>query len=286
MTATWIVGVDGSENSLHAVEWAIDQAIGRDVEIVLLASWSAPLTTSGMFAEGFIAQDWHQLEQSLRQRTQELASQRARDGVGLAAEVTQGPAAQSLIEASRDAEMLVVGARGLSRVKGIMLGSVSQRCASHSAVPTAIIGAEAPLGPARRAVVGFDGSANARRAVEWTLGFVGGDTSINVVDALGVAPWLPSEVVRIRFASEVEAAEHEFQTHMAELDPDARAEHSFVIGDPRVKLPEAADGADLLVLGARGRGRVGAFLLGSTTTWLLNNANWATVVVPSHSSEH
>ena len=281
MAATWVVGVDGSDNSLHAVEWAIDQAIGREVRIVLLASWSVPITTGGMFAEGFPVYDWSDYEQSLLSSIAAIASQCTRDGVTLEPAVAQGPAAHVLIEASRDAELLVVGARGLGRVKGLVLGSVSQRCASHSTVPTAIVHPDAPLGRTRQAVVGFDGSPNARMALEWALRFLDDVASLTVVDALAVAPWLAADVVRTRFASEVHAAEQEFRTHMAELDPDNRAEHSFVIGDARVKLTEAADRADLLVLGARGRGRLGAFLLGSTTTWMLNNARSVTVVVPS-----
>lgn len=281
MAATWVVGVDGSDNSLHAVEWAIDQAIGREVRIVLLASWSVPITTGGMFAEGFPVYDWSDYEQSLLSSIAAIASQCTRDGVTLEPAVAQGPAAHVLIEASRDAELLVVGARGLGRVKGLVLGSVSQRCASHSTVPTAIVHPDAPPGRTRQAVVGFDGSPNARMALEWALRFLDDVASLTVVDALAVAPWLAADVVRTRFASEVHAAEQEFRTHMAELDPDNRAEHSFVIGDARVKLTEAADRADLLVLGARGRGRLGAFLLGSTTTWMLNNARSVTVVVPS-----
>jgi nucleotide-binding universal stress UspA family protein len=234
-----------------------------------------------MFAEGFPVYDWNDYEQSLLSSIATIASQRSRDGVTLEPAVGQGPAAHVLIEASRDAELLVLGARGLGRVKGLVLGSVSQRCASHSTVPTAIISAEAPLGRSRTAVVGFDGSPNARTALEWALQFVDGASSLTVVDALAVAPWLPADVVRARFAEEVETAEQEFRANMAELDPGNRAEHSFLIGDARVRLAEAAEGADLLVLGARGRGRLGAFLLGSTTTWMLNNAKSATVVVPS-----
>ncbi|MGD9998252.1 MAG: universal stress protein [Ilumatobacteraceae bacterium] len=282
MTATWIVGVDGSENSLHALEWAIDQAVGRAVRLVLLSTWSPPLTAAGRFPEAAPLYDWHEFEQSLLEKTRALASERTRDGVQLEAVVSQGPAAQALIDASHEAELVIVGARGLGRVKGLVLGSVSQRCASHGVVPTAIIGPDAPLGPARTAVIGFDGSPNARGALEWALRFVDDAATITVVDALAVAPWLQDDVVRARFAKEVEAAEREFGAHMAALDPTNRAGHSFVIGDARVKLADVTRDADLLVLGARGRGRVGALLLGSTTTWMLHNATCATVVVPSH----
>jgi nucleotide-binding universal stress UspA family protein len=177
-----------------------------------------------------------------------------------------------LIEAGREADLIVVGARGLGRLKGLVLGSVSQRCASHGSVPTAVISSNAPLGPARRAVVGYDGSTNARSAVDWALGFADPSASITVLDALGVAPWLPPDEVRRRFPEEVAASEQEFREHMAGLDPDGRAVHSFVLGDARVALARAASDADLLVMGRRGRGRIGAFLIGSTTTWMLHNA--------------
>ena len=106
MAATWVVGVDGSDNSLHAVEWAIDQAIGREVRIVLLASWSVPITTGGMFAEGFPVYDWSDYEQSLLSSIAAIASQCTRDGVTLEPAVAQGPAAHVLIEASRDAALV------------------------------------------------------------------------------------------------------------------------------------------------------------------------------------
>ena len=78
--------------------------------------------------------------------------------------------------------------RGLGRVKGLMLGSVSQRCTSHGLVPTAVIAMEAPLGPARRIVVGYDASTNAQTAAQWALGFAQADAAITILDALGARP--------------------------------------------------------------------------------------------------
>ncbi|MGD9999020.1 MAG: universal stress protein [Acidimicrobiia bacterium] len=227
------------------------------------------------------APDWSELESALQRSTEAWATELSRDGVEIEARTAQGPAAHVLIEASREADLLVVGARGLGRAEGLVLGSVSQRCASNSVVPTAVIGMEAPLGPARRILVGYDASTNARTAAQWALGFAQPGTAITILDALPIAPWLAPDLVRERFPAEVHAAEKEFETHMAELDPHNRATHTFVIADARVALLNASQSADLLVLGARGRGKLSAMLLGSTTTWMLHDATRATIVVPA-----
>jgi nucleotide-binding universal stress UspA family protein len=280
MTSTWIVGVDGSDNARRAAEWAVAQATGRDVSITVLATWSVPIATDGMQPGAYALTDWSELEAELQRSNEALAAELSRDGVEVRAGVAQGPAAHVLIEASRDADLLVVGARGLGRVKGMVLGSVSQRCATHGVVPTAVIGIDAPLGPARRILVGYDASTNARAAAQWALDFADPDAAVTIMDALPLAPSLAADRVRERFPEEVGAAEAEFGAHMSELDPDGRATHAFVIADPRVALLDASQDADLLVLGARGRGRLAAMLLGSTTTWILNGATGATIVVP------
>ena len=280
MTSTWIVGVDGSDNAWHAAEWAVDQAVGRDVRITVLATWTVPIVPMGAMSSMVALPDWSELEFELRRATEALATELSRDGVEVEARIAQGSAAHVLIEASREAALLVVGARGLGRVKGLMLGSVSQRCVSHSVAPVAVIAMEAPLGPARRIVVGYDASANARTAAQWALGFAQPDAAITILDVLGIAPWLAPDLVRERFPVEVADVEAEFRTHMSELDPDNRATHSFAIADARVALLDVSRRADLVVLGARGRGRLAAMLLGSTTTWMLHGATRATVVVP------
>lgn len=282
MTSTWVVGVDGSENARHAAEWAVDQAVGRGVHVILLATWTVPLVSTGMVPSTIAFPDWSALESELQRSTEALAAELSRDGVEVEARIAQGSAAHALIEASREADLLVVGERGLGRVKGLVLGSVSQRCVSHSAVPTAVISLEAPLGPARHIVVGYDASANAHRAAQWALGFAEPDAAVTILDALALAPWLAPDVVRERFPAEVAAVESEFHANMAELDPHDRASHSFVIADARLALLRASQDADLVVLGARGRGKLGAMLVGSTTNWMLHGATRATIVVPPH----
>ncbi len=53
--------------------------------------------------------------------------------------VAEGAAAAVLVDESRDAELLVVGSRGLGGFSGLLLGSVSQQCAHHAACPVVIV---------------------------------------------------------------------------------------------------------------------------------------------------
>jgi len=83
---------------------------------------------------------------------------------------------------------------------------------SHSVAPVAVIAMEAPLGSARRILVGYDASANARAAAQWALGYAQPDAAITILDALGIAPWLAPDLVRERFPVEVADVEAEFRT--------------------------------------------------------------------------
>ena len=64
-------------------------------------------------------------------------------------DVRDGPTSSVLIDAAHEAELLVLGSRGLGGFSRLVLGSTSTQCATHAPVPTAIIPLEAPLHVAR-----------------------------------------------------------------------------------------------------------------------------------------
>lgn len=137
-----VVGVDGSEPSLTALRWAADAAGKHGCSLVVLNAWSATpppvtgpsatyavhdgATSSASAAEG-------QLLGAIREVLGEDPP------IVVLPKVNQGNPAKLLIDASADAEMLVVGTRGLGGFVGLMLGSVSQHVAVHASCTVVIV---------------------------------------------------------------------------------------------------------------------------------------------------
>ena len=285
-TPTWVVGVDGSDDSRTALAWAVAQATGRDAQIVALCTWLAPILPSDAIGQPALLMDWDRFEAELRRHLDEIVASVRFAGVAAGPEITalvqQGRAARTLIENSQGAELLVVGTKGRGGLSGVMLGSISRQCATHATVPVAVVPADTDCVPVRRLVVGYDGSPNARQAVAWALQFAPMAAQIDVVRAVELVPWLDQASIRERFPTEVEKAGAEFEAEINELDPARRAGRSLQLQDARQALSEAAHDADLVVLGARGHGWLGAALLGSVCTWMLHAPSHATVIVPGH----
>jgi nucleotide-binding universal stress UspA family protein len=283
---TWVVGVDGSNDSKTALAWAVAQATGRDAQILAMCTWTAPILPSDAIGQPALLMDWDRFEVELRRHLEEIIASVRTPGMAVGPEITarveQGRAAHTLIQNSRSAELLVVGTKGRGGLSGVLLGSISRQCATHATVPVAVVPTGVECVAVRRLVVGYDGSPNAREAVAWALRFAPAAAQIDVVRAMELVPWLDEASIRERFLAEVDKATAEFEAEMDELDPARRAGRSLKLQDARQALCEAAHDADLVVLGARGHGRLGAALLGSVSTWMLHAPSHATVIVPAH----
>lgn len=137
---TIVVGVDGSEEALHALRWAADLARAVDATIEVVTAYH--------YAPVGIGSPWVPAvpmigEQDMRvAATQVVAA--AVDRAGAADVVTErtvleGGAALRLRGRAQDADLLVVGSRGQGGFTGLLLGSVSRRCLSHPVGPVAVV---------------------------------------------------------------------------------------------------------------------------------------------------
>jgi nucleotide-binding universal stress UspA family protein len=134
-----VVGVDGSEESRSALEWALAEAEAHGASVVAVTAWHLPV---GVAMEGA---GWHpelfdeRLEEEARQRLDAALRSVPDRPVEVTPVVQMGNAAQVLLAHAADADLLVVGARGHGGFTGLLLGSVSQQCATHATCPTVII---------------------------------------------------------------------------------------------------------------------------------------------------
>ena len=135
-----------------------------------------------------------------------------------------------------------------------------------------------------KVVVGIDGSPDSRVALEWAvdpdknLGEIRTLTAYNIgpfFDGLGMAPsavYSP-EIFR-------EAAEERAKSVLNQVDPTLLGSHRTVQGSAGRCLVEAAEDADLLVVGCRGRSAAAEMLLGSVGSYCVKHSNVPVAIVP------
>jgi nucleotide-binding universal stress UspA family protein len=132
-----VVGVDGSEPSKRALRWAADQAklVGAELEAVTAWEYPPTLGWAPPYPSDFDP------DKDARRALQETADAvlGPDHGVGLRITVTEGHPAFVLTEAAKGAELLVVGSRGHGAFAGMLLGSVSEYCASHASCPVVVV---------------------------------------------------------------------------------------------------------------------------------------------------
>lgn len=138
---TIVVGIDGSPESIAALRWAVADAELRGDDVRAVYAWRRPLTTSF----GHSPTSLHVPTEKLREEAETLLASFVSEVIGDAESVAvslvavEGVPADVLVEASRDADLLVVGSRSLGLIGNLLLGSVSHRCAREAACSVVII---------------------------------------------------------------------------------------------------------------------------------------------------
>lgn len=131
-----VVGVDGSAGSRAALEWARDEAVQWDAEVIAVQAWE--------FTPLVVATDAPIDLGELKKATVEGLDAVVREVFGPEADrveqrVVEDLPAQGVLDASAEADLIVVGSRGLGGVKSLLLGSVGQKIVHHAEVPVVIV---------------------------------------------------------------------------------------------------------------------------------------------------
>ena len=284
---TWVVGVDGSDNAAAACDWAVAHAAGRCRELRLVNVWqypyvgALPMAGTGLTdASAGMAEGAQTLVQAAVDRLQ------VPEGVAVSGATGEGPAAEVLLDGAADADLLVVGTRGRGGFRRLVLGSVSHQTATHATAPTVVV----PLSASARtasAVMGMDGSANAKAALAWLLDFAP-EAAVTVVGTWDPGPVTVDHVGEASYQAIEGDMERVFVESVDEVlaaHPGREVTRRFGYGAPGPTVVRAAEEADLVVVGARGRSGVTGLVLGSCSNYVVHHAQVATVVVPAPATD-
>lgn len=144
---TIVVGVDGSEGGAAALEFAAGEAALRKAPLRVVSAWEVPVTTYGGVAFGggleppLDPKTWD----AFRARAQQAADAaletvgKLQPSVEVEAVAVQGHPADVLLDQGADADLIVVGRRGLGGFKSLLLGSVSQQVVQHATCPVVVM---------------------------------------------------------------------------------------------------------------------------------------------------
>jgi nucleotide-binding universal stress UspA family protein len=136
------VGVDGSDNSLRALEWAMKEAGLRHAALNVLTVHVVPLNfwTSNPLMLPQDKQEEEKARQAAEEAVAKIASQLGGEQpASVSVLAVSGIPAEELINASHDSELLVVGSRGGGGFARLLLGSVSIQVVQHAACPTTVV---------------------------------------------------------------------------------------------------------------------------------------------------
>jgi nucleotide-binding universal stress UspA family protein len=286
-----VVGVDGSDGANHALEWAVAEARLRSSMLEVVHAWAPPVPISELGARlnpidpAFYE---HIAHDTLDDAGRAVAAFDPSSEVHVESLLVRGNVPTVLLERSVDADLLVVGNRGRGGFVGLLLGSVSQHCVEQSTRPVAVIRPQPSTVTGGGVVVGVDGSQGSWRALRWALDEAAlRQTRLSVVHA-----WSPPAAVQpavlvtmppwsMDYYARSESLLHEMVDGMVTRGPQPSSIDLLPIEDrPARALIQCSRGAELLVVGSRGRGGFAGLLLGSVSQQCLHHATCATVVVP------
>jgi nucleotide-binding universal stress UspA family protein len=280
-----VVGVDGSAASNAAVRWATHEAIMRKSALTVVnaltpvVTWPQVPVPPGM-------DTWQEAE-SRRIVTDAIGIAESCFGDGHAAQVgyrffVSAPV-PTLVDLSRDAQMVVVGSRGRGALERRALGSVSTEVVQHAHCPVGVVRSDPPSelqSTQSPVVVGVDGSPPSDLAV----GIAFEEASWRGVDLVAVHAWTDGDVTGFlggrwpTLQPSVEEALADLLAGWVERYPGVSVRGLAVLDNPAHHLVALSKSAQLVVLGSHGRGGFARTLLGSVSTAVLHAAHTPVII--------
>ncbi len=289
-----LVGVDGSAASDAAVRWATREAILRD-ELITLLHVVAPVIAS--WPEGPMQANFAKWQ---KERAGDVIEQARKT---LCAEVGEAPpevrtgvlysryshVVPTLIDASKQARMVVAGSRGMGAADPRPMGSVSTGLVHHAHCPVAVIRGEEASAANQNAgiLLGIDGSPVSEAATAWAFD----EASRHGLPLVALHAWTDVEGFPIlemdwrKYESQGEKALTERLVGWQERYPNVHVRPRLEWDQPARRLVEESEHARLVVVGSHGRGGFAGMSLGSVGAAVAQSAKVPVVVVRTRSGD-
>ena len=285
-----LVGVDGSVSAQAALVWAAAEASYRRCPLHIVHTFTWPLS-----GDPFGLNLTEPMNDGLRAAAgwilgeAENQARHVAPDIKVTAQLFAAGAVPTLLSQAQDADLVVVGSRGIGGFRGLLVGSVSSAVAMHAPCPVIVVhphrnGTAFPASATGRIVVGVDGSDVSAAAIRFAFQEAArrrvGITAVHAATPTRQHPSLrvPTDIVeqvdRQLFAEAMDSERI--------LIPGIDVKTELVHSHPVQALVDEADGAELLVVGSHGRGGFTGMLLGSVSQAVLHHAPCPVAVVRSH----
>lgn len=279
MAEKYLIGIDGSDHSIAALKWGLARAMRRGAAVGLIY----------VADDSFLSESVAFLSEAQRASEQMLAQQieYARTELGFTGELTGealvGHPITEIEEASKRADLLVLGAHTGGKYAGSVFGTRAVKIAAVAHCPVAVIPAEF-VTTDEGIVVGVDGSEASERAIAWAAE----EASSRSVPLIATYAWMPPLTPGLEYlwseelvTAQQAAAEEAIAiatAGLAQRYPDIEVRREIVQAPPVTALLQTAEKAEMIVVGSRGRGGLTRLLLGSVSHGVLHALPCPTIV--------
>lgn len=288
-----LVGIDGSDAGAQALHWAAAEAALR----------GQPLVIANVYSVGVVGYPTDlpvTVFEALRKDSQEIlgdavkAVRAEHPDLRVTTVTRSGAVTPLLIEESRGKELAVTGSRGLGGFTGLLLGSIGMGLAAHARCPVAVIRgtATAPsVGSPAPIVVGVDGSHEAEAALQAAFAEAAlrrsplqvvhcwQDPTTDLYTTDGDHPVSLPEFDESAWRAFAAKSLEESLAEARRSHPEVTVQADVDWRRPTVALLDRAKGAQLLVVGSRGRGAFKGLVMGSTSRVMIQHAPCPVLVV-------
>ena len=284
-----VVAVDGSPESNTAASWAAGDAVLRNVPLTVIHAVATPTTIwpPVPYPDSFVTALEDEGKKAIMHAVKIAEDAMPADRkVPIKRELVYSSPALALVKTSNEAKMIVMGTAGRGLLARGVLGSVSSTVVRHANCPVAVIHGDDLPDPHAPVLVGIDGSPVSESATRIAFD----EASRRGVDLVALHAWsdVTTEIPSLDWATVEEEAQRSLAESLAgwrQRYPDVTVHRVVVRDRPARHLIDAAESAQLVVVGSHGRGGLTGMLLGSVSNTLLHAVQIPVMVAKPNSSD-